>query len=229
MISKNELKKRQNARAQAEKKAAKAAEKPAGAAGQGKSKEQSASAADEEEGLSEQAYYERRSKTILALRESKQPDPYPHKFHVSISLTDFIAQFDAAAQPGSTLKDESQPEKNLVSVAGRIHNARASSSKLRFYDLHGEGVKIQIMANAQEHQGKAGTPEGYAEVHDLLRRGDIVGVKGYRARRRRASCPSSRSACSSSARTPRTPQGAGRHGQGRLTNQEQRYRKRYWT
>lgn len=38
---------------------------------------------------------------------------------------------------------------DLVSVAGRVHNIRANSSKLRFYDLHGEGVKIQIMASAK--------------------------------------------------------------------------------
>lgn len=35
------------------------------------------------------------------------------------------------------------------SLAGRIHGMRANSNNLRFYDLHGEGVKVQIMANAQ--------------------------------------------------------------------------------
>jgi len=39
---------------------------------------------------------------------------------------------------------------NVVeSLAGRIHNIRASGSKLRFYDLHGKGVKVQIMATQQ--------------------------------------------------------------------------------
>jgi lysyl-tRNA synthetase class 2 len=36
-----------------------------------------------------------------------------------------------------------------VSLAGRIHNIRASGAKLKFYDLHGEGLKVQIMATQQ--------------------------------------------------------------------------------
>ncbi|KAF8508563.1 hypothetical protein JB92DRAFT_2732591 [Gautieria morchelliformis] len=34
-------------------------------------------------------------------------------------------------------------------LAGRIHNIRASGSNLLFYDLHGEGKKVQIMAQLQ--------------------------------------------------------------------------------
>lgn len=37
----------------------------------------------------------------------------------------------------------------VESLAGRIHNIRASGQKLRFYDLHAEGTKVQIMATAQ--------------------------------------------------------------------------------
>ena len=33
--------------------------------------------------------------------------------------------------------------------SGRIHAIRNSGAKLNFYDLRGEGVKIQIMANAK--------------------------------------------------------------------------------
>ncbi|KDN48529.1 lysyl-tRNA synthetase [Tilletiaria anomala UBC 951] len=178
MISKNELKKRQNARAAAEKKAAKAAAAPAVAApAAGKAAAGAEGQEEDADDLSPQQYYERRCKTVLKLRETHQPDPYPHKFHVSISLSEFIAKYDATTQPGTSLKD--QGEAHLVTVAGRIHNVRSSSSKLRFYDLHGEGVKIQIMASAADHQGEAGTPEGFMELHDLLRRGDIVGVQGY--------------------------------------------------
>lgn len=35
------------------------------------------------------------------------------------------------------------------SLAGRLHNIRASGQKLRFYDLHAEGTKVQIMASAE--------------------------------------------------------------------------------
>ena len=61
---------------------------------------------------------------------------YPHKFHVSISLTDFLEKFQNV-----TNENVSQEE---VTVAGRVHAIRESSQKLRFYDLRGEGVKLQV-------------------------------------------------------------------------------------
>ena len=67
-----------------------------------------------------------------------------------------------------------------VTVAGRIHNKRASGQKLRFYDLHGEGVKIQVMAQAQDSQ-----EQDFVAQHDILRRGDIVGIRGYPGKSRR--------------------------------------------
>jgi lysyl-tRNA synthetase class 2 len=50
---------------------------------------------------------------------------------------------DGKILPGTKLDGTTE------SLAGRIHNIRASSSKLRFYDLHGEGKKVQIMAAQQ--------------------------------------------------------------------------------
>ena len=85
-----------------------------------------------------------RSRAIQKLRETRNPDPYPHKFNVTMSLTDFIAKYADKLEPGAQLPDE-------VSLAGRLHNMRASGQKLRFYDLHGEGVKVQIMAQLQDH------------------------------------------------------------------------------
>lgn len=67
----------------------------------------------------------------------------------------------------------------IVHIAGRIHNKRASGSKLRFYDLHGEGVKLQVLASAADSE------RDFAAVHDLLRRGDIVGIRGCPSRSKR--------------------------------------------
>lgn len=106
-----------------------------------------------------------RSKTIRARREDKSPNPYPHKFHVELSIPEFIKKY-------SHLETGQRLENEVITVAGRIHNKRASGAKLRFYDLHGDGVKIQIMASAQDSE------EDYSAIHDLLRRGDIVGVRG---------------------------------------------------
>ena len=57
-------------------------------------------------------------------------------------------------------------------VSGRIHAIRPSGAKLLFYDLRGEGTKVQIMANASRYQGDFSADIG------KLRRGDIIGVVG---------------------------------------------------
>lgn len=61
---------------------------------------------------------------------------FPHKFHVSTSLTEFLRIYENLG------KEEEGKEE--VTVAGRIHAIRESSQKLRFYDLRGEGVKLQV-------------------------------------------------------------------------------------
>lgn len=94
--------------------------------------------------LANQQYFEIRSRAIQKLRESQQPNPYPHKFHVTKGLPNFIGEYgaDGKIKAGDRLKDK------VESLAGRVHNIRVASQKLRFYDLHAEGVKIQIMASA---------------------------------------------------------------------------------
>ena len=94
---------------------------------------------------SQQQYYEMRSQKILDLKANQSPNPYPHKFHVSSSLKSFVEKYgvDGKISPGTKLEGVTE------SLAGRIHNIRASSAKLKFYDLHGEGTKVQIMATEQ--------------------------------------------------------------------------------
>lgn len=69
----------------------------------------------------------------------------------------------------------------MVTVAGRLHNVRESGPKLKFYDLHGDGTKIQIIATEQDAKGS----KTYAEQNEILHRGDIVGVKGRPGRTKR--------------------------------------------
>eukprot|EP01027_Heterolobosea_sp_BB2_P009739 GEZU01014338.1.p1 GENE.GEZU01014338.1~~GEZU01014338.1.p1 ORF type:complete len:491 (-),score=243.22 GEZU01014338.1:42-1514(-) len=61
---------------------------------------------------------------------------------------------------------------DVVSVAGRLHTKRSASNKLFFYDLHSEGVKIQIFSDQRAYEGD------FQQIHSILRRGDIVGVVG---------------------------------------------------
>ncbi|EEB93329.1 hypothetical protein MPER_08028 [Moniliophthora perniciosa FA553] len=88
------------------------------------------------------------------------------------------------------------------SLSGRIHNIRASGSKLVFYDLHAEGSKVQIMATLQ---------------------GEVVGVTGNPSRTKLGELSITASTMSDLARNlhqiPSSHFG--------LKDQETRYRKRY--
>jgi len=86
-----------------------------------------------------------RSRQIRLLKETQQPNPYPHKFHVTSSITHYIQTYGKEGRIAPGTKEEGVTE----SLSGRIHNIRASGSKLVFYDLHGEGNKVQIMATQQ--------------------------------------------------------------------------------
>lgn len=128
----SELKRRLKAEQKLKEKSEKAAQQPAAPV-----TEKKASKAAEEE-ISPNEYYKLRSAAISALKKGPKEDhPYPHKFNVSISLEDFIDKYKKL-QSGEVLENET------VSVAGRVHSMRESGAKLIFYDLRGEGVKIQV-------------------------------------------------------------------------------------
>lgn len=155
-VSKTELKKRQKQR-QVEAKRAEKASAP-----------KTSKKSDELADLNPNQYFEMRSRQIKELRGS-ETNPYPHKFHVGMKLPEFREKYSGLAK-GETLTNE------VITVAGRIHGKRESGSKLKFYVLHGDGVSVQVMAQAQDCQGD------YEKMHELLRRGDIVGVTGYPGR-----------------------------------------------
>jgi len=120
-----------------------------------------------EDQLSPNEYFKIRSRVVEELKLEEGGHPYPHKFHVSSSLTEFLADF-TSLEDGQTLADKE------VRVAGRIHAIRQSGPKLIFYDLRGEGVKLQVMATAAAYVSE----EGFLMDTGKLRRGDILGVVG---------------------------------------------------
>uniref|UniRef100_H2V6Z6 Lysine--tRNA ligase n=1 Tax=Takifugu rubripes TaxID=31033 RepID=H2V6Z6_TAKRU len=152
-LSKNELKRRLKAEKKAAEKEAKTKEQP----------EQEA--CKDEETLDPNQYFKIRSQAIEELKGAGE-DPYPHKFHVDVSLTEFIEKYKNL-QPGDQLTD-------AVKVAGRVHAKRVSGAKLLFYDLRGEGVKLQVMANSKNYTSE----EEFVAINNKLRRGDIIGVCG---------------------------------------------------
>jgi len=163
-LSKNELKRR----LKEEKKAAEKAEKEKAKAEAEAANPKAASAKPKasEEDISPNEYFKLRSIAVEELKTDNS-HPYPHKFDVSISLTNFLQEYERL-KDGETLKDV------VVKCAGRIHAIRESGAKLIFYDVRGEGVKLQVMATANAYKSE----DQYAVDTAKLRRGDIVGVVG---------------------------------------------------
>ncbi|CAL5333441.1 unnamed protein product [Camellia sinensis] len=124
-------------------------------------------AADDED-MDPTQYFENRLKA-LAAQKSAGINPYPHKFHVSLSILEYIEKYKGLSN-GEHLEDVE------INLAGRIMNKRSSSSKLFFYDLHGDGAKVQVMADART---SVLDEAEFSKFHSGVKRGDIVGVIGY--------------------------------------------------
>lgn len=90
-----------------------------------------------EEEVDPAQYRLNRLKHVETLKANKI-SPYPHKFQVSVSLIEFIEKF-------KNLEDGQQLEDVTVSIAGRLTSKRSSGSKLHFYDVQGEGVKVNLL------------------------------------------------------------------------------------
>jgi len=164
-ISKNELKRRQKAEEKDRKKAEAAAKLAAETKDAPPSKKKSAL----DEDISPNEYLKLR-KLQIQTEKDEGVNAYPHKFHVSISLAEFIEKYEHLKK-----EEVSQDE---VSVAGRLHSKRESSTKLRFYDLQGEGTKVQVLANMMFY----GDSDAFVEDCDRIARGDIIGVTGVATR-----------------------------------------------
>lgn len=166
-VSKTELKKRQKVRQLEAKKAEKAA---------ANANKQPPKKKDNMADLNPNQYYDIRSRQVEEYRQANEKDssafnPYPHKYHRTLTVPEFATKY-AELKRGETLPDVE------VKLTGRIMTKRESGSKLRFYVLKGDGIQIQIMAQAQD----AELLEAYEKEHDNLRRGDIIGVTGYPGR-----------------------------------------------
>ncbi|KAI9665819.1 MAG: lysyl-tRNA synthetase [Bathelium mastoideum] len=163
-VSKSELKKRQKQRQLVAKRAEKAAAAPPKA-------QKAANTEIDEKDLTPNQYFEIRSRAINKLRENHQPNPYPHKFHVNTDLREFLKKYKDL-KTGEHLKDVE------VRIGARIYTKRESGANLRFYDVRAEGARIQIMCQSQESTSEV----PFIEQHEHLRRGDIIGIKGYPGR-----------------------------------------------
>lgn len=180
-LSKNELKRRKKAEEKAikaaEKKAAKAAAAAAAAAEGGTKASNSGAAAaallgESGEDLDPSQYLANRKAAVVAKKEAGV-NPYPHKFQPSMRIPQYIEKFENSVQDGT------QDTSVTVQLAGRIRTKRVAGSKLVFYDVFGDGAKVQIIADA-----KLGG-ESYVADHAETRRGDVIGVTGHPGKSRK--------------------------------------------
>lgn len=129
-------------------------------------KKASSKAAEEEE-MEPSKYYENRTKQILDMQKNGQ-NPFPHKFSVSMKIPEYINAYDH-------LQAGQHDEGMTVSLAGRVMSMRTASNKMQFYDIHGDGSKVQIISQIQNWK----SPEEFEQSKEQIRRGDIVGITGF--------------------------------------------------
>lgn len=173
-LSKNALKKQLKNKQREEEKRRKEEEKAAKqAANASNSQGQKSQMADDED-MDPTQYFENRVKA-LAAQKAAGINPYPHKFFVSMQITEYIEKY-GGLNNGDHLEDVQ------VSLAGRIMSKRSSSSKLFFYDLHGVGAKVQVMADARTSELDEAE---FSRFHANVKRGDIVGVTGFPGKTKR--------------------------------------------
>lgn len=110
-------------------------------------------------------YFNNRVTHIRSLQSAGQA-VYPHKFQVTLQVPDFIKKYSYLAK-GERLEE-------VVTIAGRVTHIR-EHGKLVFYDLVGDGERVQIMTDVSAYKGN------FDELA-LIHRGDIVGVTGVAAR-----------------------------------------------
>ncbi|KAH7542422.1 hypothetical protein FEM48_Zijuj02G0071900 [Ziziphus jujuba var. spinosa] len=172
-ISKNALKKELKNKQKEEERRRKEEEKAKQAAATASSQVKKSVAADDED-MDPTQYLENRIKYLAAQKEEGR-NPYPHKFFVSLTIPEYIEKYGG-------LSNGEHQEDVTVSLAGRIMSKRSSSSKLFFYDLHGGGAKVQVMADAS----KADLDEAeFSKFHSSVKRGDIVGITGFPGKTKR--------------------------------------------
>ena len=156
------------------KEAEKAAKEAAKAAKQAANPKPAAEKKDDEEDVDPTKYFENRLAVVQKAEESGNTF-YPHKFEVMYSLPQFIEKY-------SFCKDGEHLTEEIVTIAGRVMLKRASGKKLFFYTLQQDGKQLQVMASEAEYEGGA---DAFQEAYNTVRRGDIIGIKGFPGRSKR--------------------------------------------
>ena len=212
-LSKNALKKKLKAEKAAEAKAEKDAKRAAeAAANPSKNK---ASAVEEELDPSQ---FKANRELMIKNFEAEGGNPYPHKYPVEWRLPDYNTEFEPKTKDGERLEDV------ITTVAGRVVSVRGQG-KLFFYDIRGDGAKVQMMSDLKTYeQGE----EAFYKIHRILRRGDIIGVRGHPGKSKKGELSIfPKEIVLLSPCLHMLPFAKGDSCVGGITNMETRYRQRY--
>jgi lysyl-tRNA synthetase class 2 len=211
-LSKNALKKKLKAERAAKEKAEKEAKKAAEVKDDSR-----AGAKKEDEEILDPSQYKANRELMVKQMQEEGTTPYPHKFHVDYRLPDYCEEFQAKTSDGEKL------EGVTVQIAGRIVSVRGQG-KLYFYDIRGDGAKVQVMSSLSDYESE----EAFQKIHRMVRRGDIIGVRGSPGRSKNGELsifPSTIELLSPCLHM--LPFAKGETGLGGITNMETRYRQRY--
>jgi lysyl-tRNA synthetase class 2 len=107
------------------------------------------------------------------LQNSPHYRHYPNGFQPSVSLKNFADTYQVL--------DSGARETNLeMTVVGRVVSRRAASKKLTFLHIEsGDGHSLQKLQVLSDVKFYAGGDEEFHTVHGAVRRGDIIGVRGF--------------------------------------------------
>ncbi|KAG1706866.1 hypothetical protein DVH05_028706 [Phytophthora capsici] len=106
---------------------------------------------------------------------------YPHFFPISMSLQEYQQKFDG-------LEAKARCTEENVALAGRVVAIRHASKNLVFLDLQSDGHIVQVLSEVKHFEGrgdeaatgdKEEVKKEFRALHESLRRGDIIGVKGF--------------------------------------------------
>lgn len=103
---------------------------------------------------------------------------YPHTFPITHSFKEYQQQYDA-------LEPKARESQDAVALAGRIVSIRAASKKLVFIDIQSNGTTVQVLSEVKHFEGSSpdsdedAVKDEFQKVHESLRRGDIIGVRGF--------------------------------------------------
>eukprot|EP01121_Diplochlamys_sp_Union-15-3_P020073 TRINITY_DN770_c0_g1_i1.p1 TRINITY_DN770_c0_g1~~TRINITY_DN770_c0_g1_i1.p1 ORF type:complete len:499 (+),score=94.25 TRINITY_DN770_c0_g1_i1:72-1568(+) len=118
--------------------------------------------------MAEQNYFKSRVEEITKAKATGF-NPYPHKFHVSLSIPKIKSQY-------GQLKSGSK-EKESVTTAGRIRRTHLDKDTWTCIVENG-GEEVQIVSHAGQYEGGE---TAFQKDHALVKKGDIIGVKGFPA------------------------------------------------